>query len=484
MLDTSFLKTFKPTKTTMMVDFVGSINFPRRSPASGNHRGGIADLRSQVHMTHEFSRSRSSGSYGYGSCCCATTVAGATPRFPRPFLASWSVKKLCFVLVLLLVSPSSIHSLMRAVMTTTTTSRHVLRFGAAPAWRGGRSSARSFGTVSVPRRRLFLLLPTSSSFSAPPSQSRLSPSSSFAFFTTSVPSSFTALFATSVDDDENNEAENEHEGLDPVNVKSIDEPWDVGMLKRETLRLVHRCHKKLGKAHEKVRNAEAHVSKLTNNPDVTLEELESCPDVDAFQLELSLLQERLRGLNELETALQPLKNKLMVLPSHIAQLALQWGVRDQPPMKPPRGPGKAKGPRERPTSRLPYRRYYSKNGVEIRVGKRASDNDQLTLNPLHRDGTDWWMHASGCPGSHVVIRCPDEVLDAEVKLDAAALAARHSKCATSVIKVSLTRARDIRKPPGAKDGLVQLMGRVETVVVDMKAAQERLTRLDATEVVN
>ena len=78
------------------------------------------------------------------------------------------------------------------------------------------------------------------------------------------------------------------------------------------------------------------------------------------------------------------------------------------------------------------------------------------------------MHASGCPGSHVVIRCHDQNLDDEVVQDAAALAARQSKCTGNTIKVSLTRARDVKKPPGAKAGLVQLTGSVKTVVVNMK----------------
>jgi len=94
------------------------------------------------------------------------------------------------------------------------------------------------------------------------------------------------------------------------------------------------------------------------------------------------------------------------------------------------------------------------------------------------------MHAAGCPGSHIVIRCHDEQLDAEVKNDAAALAARQSKCQCkcqgSTIKVSLTRWRDVKKPPGAVPGLVQLTGKVETVSVNMKEAETRLDRLDAT----
>lgn len=120
----------------------------------------------------------------------------------------------------------------------------------------------------------------------------------------------------------------------------------------------------------------------------------------------------------------------------------------------------------------------------LQVGKQAQDNDELSLSPEHRDGADWWMHASGCPGSHVVIRCHDENLNEDVVMDAAALAARQSKCTGGVIKVSLTRARDVKKPPGAKAGLVQLTGRVRTVSVDMKKAQARLDRLDKTVLVN
>lgn len=119
-----------------------------------------------------------------------------------------------------------------------------------------------------------------------------------------------------------------------------------------------------------------------------------------------------------------------------------------------------------------------------KVGRRSQDNDELSCNPKHRDGNDWWMHASGCPGSHVVIRCHDNNLDKDVVMDAAALAARQSKCNGNVIKVNLTRCRDVKKPPGAKFGLVQLVGNVETVSVNMKQVEKRLERLDATMLMN
>lgn len=118
------------------------------------------------------------------------------------------------------------------------------------------------------------------------------------------------------------------------------------------------------------------------------------------------------------------------------------------------------------------------------MGKQAEDNDQLSISPEHRDSADWWMHASGCAGSHVVIRCQDQNLDNEVVMDAAALAARQSKCSGATIKVSLTRARDVKKPPGAKAGLVMLTGSVRTISVNMKEAQARLDRLDTTVLIN
>lgn len=127
---------------------------------------------------------------------------------------------------------------------------------------------------------------------------------------------------------------------------------------------------------------------------------------------------------------------------------------------------------------------YETLSFDGKVGKQAEDNDELSLSPQYRDGSDWWMHAAGCPGSHVVIRSHDQNLNEEIVQDAAALAARQSKCTGNVIRVSMTQCRHIVKPPGAKAGLVQLTGPVRTIVVNMKDAQARLARLDKTVLVN
>ena len=280
---------------------------------------------------------------------------------------------------------------------------------------------------------------------------------------------------TTVDDDQ----------VDTIN-KTVESVWDIPGLKKEVGRQILRGHKKVAKANTKLTNAMAQVEELRTDPNATLEQLERCPNIDAIELEMQELRDRLGKLNDLEGQLSSIKSKkkATVLPETTAQLAIELGVNDAPPPRPERGPKKAKGPSQLPSTRLPYRRFYTENKTEIRVGKKAEDNDELSCSSQHRDGADWWMHAAGCPGSHVVIRCHDGALDKEVVQDAAALAARQSKCGGSVIKVSLTRCRDVKKPPGAKAGLVQLTGSVKTVTVNMKEAEKRLERLDATVLVN
>lgn len=260
--------------------------------------------------------------------------------------------------------------------------------------------------------------------------------------------------------------------------------WNLNGLQKETSRLVVRCHKKVGKAMQRVTKANTEIDRLTSDPTLSLEGLEKCPNIEELQADLEALQARLLNLNRLEVQLAEMTGKNVELPQHVAELVLSLEVNDEPPMRESKVNKKQKGPRNMTSFRLPYRRYYTSNKTEIRVGKQAEDNDQLSLSPDHRDSADWWMHAAGCPGSHVIIRCHDTNLDVEVVQDAAALAARQSKCSGKVIKVSMTRARDVKKPPGAKAGLVQLTGSVRTISVNMAEAQQRLHRLDATALVN
>ena len=263
--------------------------------------------------------------------------------------------------------------------------------------------------------------------------------------------------------------ESEEEVIVGNNIKSIDSVWNIPGLKKEVQRRIQRSHKKIGQYHQRIQ-------RILNGTQEGIENM----DADLVQAEMQMAQSTLQQLNQLEELMtMNLKKERgdAVLPKPIAQLALQLNLTDTPPARPPRGPPKPKGPR-RMEPRVPYRTYRSIDGIEIRVGKRAEDNDALSTQ--HRDPTDWWMHAAGCPGSHIVIRNADP--PESTLADAAALAASQSKLYASreEMSVSLTRCRHVKKPPLAKAGLVLLTGPVRTLTVRKKEAELRLQRLAAT----
>lgn len=112
------------------------------------------------------------------------------------------------------------------------------------------------------------------------------------------------------------------------------------------------------------------------------------------------------------------------------------------------------------------------DGFEILVGRSARDNDELTFRVA--EPRDFWLHAAGYAGSHVVVRNPDGLaeLPRHVLERAAALAAWRSKArnARGKVPVHVCRAADVSKPRGFKPGEVRLR-RWETVRVYPAAAQ-------------
>ncbi|MBE3581016.1 MAG: NFACT family protein [Thermoanaerobacteraceae bacterium] len=95
----------------------------------------------------------------------------------------------------------------------------------------------------------------------------------------------------------------------------------------------------------------------------------------------------------------------------------------------------------------------SGDGFTILVGKNNRQNDYLSLKLAK--GEDIWLHAKDVPGSHVLIRTrgrpvPDRTLE-----EAAGLAAYFSRARQAKrVAVDYTRAKYVRKPPGARPGMV------------------------------
>lgn len=130
------------------------------------------------------------------------------------------------------------------------------------------------------------------------------------------------------------------------------------------------------------------------------------------------------------------------------------------------GPARGSPGRKRAGSEpsRPYRRFRSSGGLEIRVGRGASRNDDLTFH--HSRPDDVWLHVREAPGAHVILRWDSEGNPPRRDLvEAAVLAAVHSEARhSSSVPVDWTRRKYVRKPRKAPPGAVR-PERVETLFV-------------------
>ena len=97
--------------------------------------------------------------------------------------------------------------------------------------------------------------------------------------------------------------------------------------------------------------------------------------------------------------------------------------------------------------------YISRDGYHIYVGKNNYQNDELTFK--FASGNDWWFHAKGLPGSHVVVKSEGNELPDSTFEDAAKLAAYYSKAkGQEKIEIDYTEKKNVKKPSGSKPGFV------------------------------
>lgn len=110
------------------------------------------------------------------------------------------------------------------------------------------------------------------------------------------------------------------------------------------------------------------------------------------------------------------------------------------------------------SARLLPRRYRSRSGLEIWVGKNDESNDHLSTR-LAR-GNDLFFHLDGSPGSHVVLRTEGRGdPPSEAMLEACELAVHFSKQrGASRVGVHVAPIKQVRKPSGARPGLVMVTG--------------------------
>lgn len=109
------------------------------------------------------------------------------------------------------------------------------------------------------------------------------------------------------------------------------------------------------------------------------------------------------------------------------------------------------GKKVKVTSR-PYH-YISSDGYDIYVGKNNFQNDELSFK--FASGNDWWFHAKGQPGSHVIVKSKNEELPDRIFEEAGKLAAYYSKGRQAPkVEIDYTQKKNLRKPTGGKPGFV------------------------------
>ena len=98
--------------------------------------------------------------------------------------------------------------------------------------------------------------------------------------------------------------------------------------------------------------------------------------------------------------------------------------------------------------------FISSDGFDIYVGKNNTQNDFLTLK--FANSQDIWFHTKQIHGSHTVIKLGiDKEVPKTTMLEAAKLAAYYSKARESAqVPVDYTQIKNVKKPAGAKPGMV------------------------------
>lgn len=109
--------------------------------------------------------------------------------------------------------------------------------------------------------------------------------------------------------------------------------------------------------------------------------------------------------------------------------------------------------RKQKPEKLKPKRYCSSDGFTILVGRNNVQNDELTLRTAK--GNDMWLHTQKIPGSHTVVLSEGREISNQALEQAAIIAAYNSRAQDSAqVPVDYTLIRNVKKPNGAKPGMV------------------------------
>lgn len=122
---------------------------------------------------------------------------------------------------------------------------------------------------------------------------------------------------------------------------------------------------------------------------------------------------------------------------------------------------------------LPPIKYISSDGFTIYSGRNNVGNDRLTFKTASK--MDMWLHVSKIPGSHTVIISNGREIPENTIFEASSIAAFNSSGKENgKVSVDYTIIKNVKKPSGAKPGMV-IYDNYKTIVVSPdKDLEERL----------
>lgn len=95
---------------------------------------------------------------------------------------------------------------------------------------------------------------------------------------------------------------------------------------------------------------------------------------------------------------------------------------------------------------------YDIDGFKVYVGRNNKENDWLTLSFANKN--DIWFHTKDIHGSHVILKV-DKPINDDILVKCAEIAAKHSKAKlSSNVPVDYCLVQFVKKPHGAKPGMV------------------------------
>ena len=185
-----------------------------------------------------------------------------------------------------------------------------------------------------------------------------------------------------------------------------------------------------------------------------------------------ILEKRLAETESQNTQIEQALTQLQQITDKKTFERLRQELETQKLVKAPKQKKQKQQNKKRAPGEIHPRRYRTRDGWLVLVGRNNQENDKLTKSAA-RDDT--FFHVHGCPGSHVILKQegrPEKAPRSTIK-EAASLAAYWSKARNSKsAPVSYTEARYVSKPRGAPAGLVTIKNEKSIMVTPHEITKE------------